>query len=719
MTSTLLWEEDPTKGTVQGEETIVYDEYAIWLLKWGWNFLPWAQLDRVKAFDSDYRYFLESPTLTTIKPPIANAVDFVWPQPTFTKRSQEPPKTITPVLPVIGALPVLKSAVVAEPKNVNGSLCHTSSDKNLQPENLVIVGVIDDGINVFNRRFTPKGRPCRIEYAWIQDALADQESSSVFFGAELTSAEITNALENDGLSEAELMAKYGLSPGEHADYRPATLNRPYSHGTAIADLAAGEDPSLSDNESVNIRLITVQLPALSVADTSGAALISAAHAAAIYIYERALKMSVAYDTAIPVILNFSFSISGGARTGHHFLEWAFKALGEKYQKDVMLATKRKKPAVVRVMAAGNENLMRLHADNKANADTLKLPLRILPDDHTSSFLEIWLPKDTDHVEIKITTPDGSHKVIDYTKIGKYDEQYRHKAHILKERGQEKAVLARVSLDEPLRRLPESFILPPLYWRILIAIAPTVSSNHRGQMAPFGLWKIDVTPCNKGRAIQAWVQKDTPVSGMNPLGRQPYLDDDDIGALSYEASAFDAIGDLAVDDPQKRTSVIARNGSLSGIAGNIAADGQDDSIVSVAAMRWDTYSTALYSGAAPDGAPMQAPQVMAIAEISRILPNLKCTGTMSGTASFINCTSAAAATVSRFLATQLSNRGNNCSIDFNPHNEIRKHGIWPHRPAGPEMATEIGVRPARLACNGYMLDLPATLSAYLDRQSRRK
>jgi len=117
--------------------------------------------------------------------------------------------------------------------------------------------------------------------------------------------------------------------------------------------------------------------------------------------------------------------------------------------------------------------------------------------------------------------------------------------------------------------------------------------------------------------------------------------------------------------------------------------------------------------------MQAPQVMAIAEISRILPNLKCTGTMSGTASFINCTSAAAATVSRFLATQLSNRGNNCSIDFNPHNEIRKHGIWPHRPAGPEMATEIGVRPARLACNGYMLDLPATLSAYLDRQSRRK
>ncbi len=721
MGGAVKWVKDCTMGTfldADGQKGVVYDEYAIWMLKWGIDFLPSAQINSARNSDEDFLFFLQSKTLTSVLPPITSAVNIQIPPIVFKALDNDfpPPETFSMIAP----LPIRKEAV-ADATKVSLDGAHEPADSGLNKEKLVIVGIIDDGVNVFNRRFTPNGRPSRIEYAWVQDAPAKQAGPTVFFGAELTSQDITDMLLHSGLTETEMMVAQGLTPGARGPYMPTTLNRPYSHGTSIADLAAGQDPALNKDGEVNTRLITVQLPALSVSDTSGASLISAAQAGAIYIFERALRMSLYYEVPIPVVLNFSFGISGGARTGQHFLERAFRALGEKYRQDVVTALNSETPPVVRVIAAGNENLMRLHANNNVGGDTFRLPVRVLPDDHTSSFLEVWLPQSTRSVKIKITTPDG--QVFDVPEIS-IKPSTRHAAYILSEGGQQKDPVARVSLDEPLHELPREFQDDnPLYWRVLLAIAPTASNSTRRRLAPAGLWHMEVTPDANGQAMQAWIQKDQPVSGMNPLGRQPYFDDDHLGPGSYEATAFDALGDVAVDDPVPRRSVIARNGSLSGIASNDTVNKVDvntkEDTVSVGAMRWDTHFAAPYSSAAPDGAMEQAPHVMSVAENSRVLPNLKTTGTLSDTAGFISGTSAAAAVVSGFLAGQLSALGRDDYGRFNPHCLIPRHGTGPKRPNGPEIATENKVRIARLKKDGVLLEMPSALSAYVSRDCARK
>jgi len=61
-----------------------------------------------------------------------------------------------------------------------------SPSPDLNPDTAVILGVIDDGINVAHERFLePDGSP-RVDFAWVQDGIAKQTGSTVLFGRELT-----------------------------------------------------------------------------------------------------------------------------------------------------------------------------------------------------------------------------------------------------------------------------------------------------------------------------------------------------------------------------------------------------------------------------------------------------------------------------------------------------------------------------------------------------
>ncbi len=698
----LNWQVDSNPDTVKsgGKTLKIRDAYAQWLFDRGAEFR--ASVPLSKENPADFDFFVHSKKLTKAKRPKP-----IKPGQGAVSKDR---------FDMISLLPIAKKSVA---QGALAAVSHTPADILLDPEKIVIIGIIDDGINVFNQRFRPAGRASRVDYAWAQDGVAPAQSATVPFGCELTGQHITATMDT-GKDERAMLRDNGFLPAQNGVYMPSSLSHASSHGTQIADLAAGADAD--DIAAANTRLITVQLPAFAVMDTSGASRIGAMHHAAIYVFKRARAMSRHYLRPLPVVLNISFGLTGGPRNGQQFLERALRALAIKYQKD-MRATfgDNGVPPVVRVVSAGNENILRLHAQNDGSAG-LDLPVRVQPEDSTASFLEIWLPQSATSADILLTLPDGSIKTVGFSALNSA-KPVDTDAHILLDDATN-TTLCRVTLDAPIRRPGDCD--DDLFWRVLIAIAPTAGPHLA--FAQAGLWQVSVQLVNAVGNMHGWILRDQAVSGFSSAGRQAYFDDDVRANQAYVASAFDSFGDIAVDDPAARSSVIARNGAISGLATNGLlrrkngkkkhGDGPDMDAISVGAMRWDMPHAALYSAADIVGNG-QAPHVMMVAETSRMLPNIRATGLVSGTSSALNGTSAAAPIVSRIMAAHLSGLSQTDYAGFDLGGFLQSIGSAPARPIGPETASGLGIREERLRQNGVIVPLPAGLNANVQRDGLRK
>ena len=696
------WQIDPSPDTVvSGQKTLhLRDAFSQWQLNGGADFRASAQVE--KQHPQDFNYFVRSKKLT--------------------KAGQPKPVVLgggvasNNKFDMISLLPIAARSV---PSGAVQAAPHLPADAGLDPDKLVVIGIIDDGVNVFNRRFRPDGHASRIEYAWAQDGPAPQNGATVPFGCELTGAQITNAMDTDR-SERELLRQHGFSNDPGGPYMPDVFANASNHGTQIADLAAGA--KRDDTSTLNTRLITVQMPAFSVIDTSGAAMVSALHHAAIYVFDRARAMSSHYLTPIPVVLNISFGLTGGARNGQQFLERALRALSIKYRKD-MKATfgPNAVPPVVRVISAGNENIQQLHAI-ATGIGGLDLPVRLQPEDTTPSFLEIWLPESANAAEITLISPSGMAKTIAFSGLDAQSPAGSD-AHILAD--DPAAPVCRVTLDAPMRASGQA---DALFWRVVIAFAPTRSQALKRPAAAAGLWQINTTAQGSTAKLQAWILRDTPVSGFASNGRQAYFDDDQRGDASYTVSVFDWTGDRAVDDLPNRTSVISRNGAISGLAtnsmlrrkngGTKKGDGPDMDCISVGAYRWDLPRAAIYSGADNIGND-QAPMVMAMAENSRFVPDIRASGSYSDTGSSLNGTSAAAPVVTRMLAAYLNGLAQADYTGFEAKTYLQSLGVVPTRPVGMETASGAGIRAERLRDTGVLLPLPPELQANVQRDNRAK
>ncbi|WP_282604463.1 S8 family serine peptidase [Pelagibius sp. Alg239-R121] len=595
--ATLTWVPDSTTPECG-------DPYCDWLLGLGEDFTVRKRAKRPNDHSEDFARTIDlklapgnpvsaSPARGPSAPPARAREDVRFPMPlrerSFNRNGTEDSKAVYEVPPALQGL--------------------TEEEK----KEIVIVAVIDDGINIANDRFVDALGRSRVDYAWVQDA---DSAGDVPYGKVITSTEIDQKRAACA-DEAVVLSQLGLVKDKAFD--ESALVRRASHGTHMADLAAGYGPDEKGFDKSHLRrMITVQLPFLMTQETSGATYVPFVTAAVKFIRKQAEKMRIALKLdRLPVVINFSYAISGGPHNSKGQVEQILEkelANDQTAGKGVMMQV---------VLPAGNRHLNRQHACSEIGRDArqlLSLPWRIQPCDQTSSYLEIWIPADTTPT-VEISPPGGVSTTL----------ALAGEAQLLRD-GPNGDVIARVTLDNPNSDRQ----------RILIAVAPTEIFDSTRQRAPAGLWKVIVeTFLRPGEQIDAWVQRDEAPYRYRTNGRQSYFDDP-----NYKR--FDEQGRLELEDQDN--SVVKRCGTQSGLSTNSRT-------IVVAGYTKNSVTIARYSGRGDEKQNLLhvpfKPDVSAVSDRSRSQPGVLASGTFSGSSLPINGTSVAAPQVTRFLADLMS------------------------------------------------------------------
>ena len=629
----------------------------------------------------------------------------------------------------IGRLPLRRESVAPSIREGTGADISQLAEDSLaevdgaDPENLVIIGVIDDAIQVAHERFRNAAGESRVDAAWIQDAAfvpgAGPQPGPGWplwrqFGRVLHRADISAAIAAHGTDEDAMMAELGLIATPAEPYRPSPLRLLSSHGTHVADVAAGAAP---DRNAVNRRIMAVQLPIYATEDTSGACLPAAVISAGAFIFAKAAALSRAVGQPIPVILNFSYGLSGGLRNGTDVMERALRAQAQRYQ-DAMNAAFSVPPPSVTVLPAGNGNVGRNHAKGDAPAGgqaALSSRFRIQPDDRSSSYAEIWASKSTSHLAVTVTTPTGLSETFNIDLPADPPDPGAvtlENDYVLAASGptlDPSTIIARVSVDCPACYPAHGPLPDDRAWRVLLSLAPTGALIQGRPTAPAGSWGIDCVATGADAPLRAWLQRDTESLGFGIRGRQVYFED-----MSYDAHLFDFMTDVAVADQVE--SPVTRNGTVSGLASRPDPAPTGAEMISVGAMRWDIAGPTVYSAAGY--APENTPDVLAPADTSRVLDGILGAANRGGAVVPQGGTSNAAPVVTRFLADRIEATPQSGYAGFSARGEIADLADPPDRPNGePELASNRKVRVERSDLG--TLDQSAVLDAAIARDSRRK
>ncbi|MEL6503327.1 MAG: hypothetical protein AAFQ10_02625 [Pseudomonadota bacterium] len=530
-------------------------------------------------------------------------------------------------------------------------------------DRMVVVGVIDDGINITHRRFRDHQGRSRIDHAWVQDAPHNncleteaKKVSTVPYGREVTRCEIEQKLKEAQGDERAALKALGFLP-EPGSLRPTNLNQRVTHGTAVMDLAAGYDAD--DKRGVNHRIVAVQLPPAATRDTSGASLTSFARNAALFIFARARAMSARADRPLPVVLNFSFGFAAGPHDGRFILERIMRHASLQYRlwAEDKFGTST---AAIRVVPAGNTALAQLHAvgdvyseDKKSKISTLKTGLRLQPGDRTSSHVEIYIPQSSKGGLFRLTTPDG--QSFDAT----FDDWAMQTAYNLTRDGE---LIGRLYLETIFPNDDKTKKRDLAGHRILLSFAPTDTSSFRKRKltpTPAGLWHLEVHAQfdEKPSPIRAWVQRDDPFGSVATGARQAYFDDP-----TYEEDRFEKNGAVRLVDQEQPKTTIRRSGSLSGLAtnpreGTFEMNKGEDEMLDLVVATGITANTSVvsYAGAASTNTALniEAPNVAAVVERSRVQRSILTRGTFGDSIAPLNGTSLAAPQVARQIARALS------------------------------------------------------------------
>lgn len=469
-------------------------------------------------------------------------------------------------------------------------------------ENLpVVVGTIDDNFAFAHERFRRSRLHTRVENFWTQDGTDPVPGSG--YGKEYTKREIDRLLAacaNDGhVDEDRVYREAGYDDASHR----------YAHGTHVMDLASGEDPDDVD-PATTPRIVCVQFPRR---DNWGAMPLGVQVLDAMrYILDRADRLARARTkraaAVAPVVINLAHANLAGPHDGSSILESAM---------DDLIASRRKAMDFEVILPAGNNHLSRCRARfDLAGGRSRELLWRIHPDDATPNFLEIWLPDDVDEKSIEIDVeppglPSARVRQGDVMALKSGDDSLCT-AVFLDHAGNGKGKLA------------------------LVAVAPT--STHRreqgGAVAPFGIWKVTVTKTTPGRAdVNAWIQRDDPVLGTLPYGRQSFFED------KLYKRFEDYSGRPKETEDEK--SVVRREGTINGIA-------TGRQTIVIGGFRRSDGSTAPYSGSARKGSGL-APDAMTVSDDSAISRGVLAAGVRSGSTVAMSGTSVAVGQVARHVA----------------------------------------------------------------------
>lgn len=514
-------------------------------------------------------------------------------------------------------------AIPTTPDSTPGEdLCITTGDLDRA---VPVVAVIDDGIGFLNARFRKTRDETRLKAVWLQaperveqDAAAPD--ADVVVGRVLTEADINAHLAAGG-EEAEVYRQVNRALLARTD--GALTNHRAAHGTHVLDLAGGAAPWAGDRLS-GVPMLAVQLPPTTVRETAGRRMEAYLIQGLRWILAEALRLSNRTDVP-PVVINISLgSLAGPGDRTAFMAEW--------FEYEIARHARITGGAEVRlVIAYGNARLSRLAARGELRrSQPMALSWRVLPDDHSSSFLELRVDAGmTGGLKLLLTPPAGSGLPVLVTDWPAPGQGYR--------------------LDGPLAAVT-SVVEPGGQALLHLALGPTVAS---GSLPPCsaGAWQVEVlTTEAEPVRLTARVQRDDTPPGYRTLGRQSWLDHPQGWEWETESRGYTAPRPAA-DAPG---CPVTREGSCVAYAG--AADPR---ILFVGAVRPDGWAAGgvrlmPYSSegvrylARPDES--AGPTLVAFGDDGTALPGRRGAGVLSGSVVRMSGTSMAAPAVARALVT---------------------------------------------------------------------
>ena len=506
------------------------------------------------------------------------------------------------------------------------------------PNTTVLMGIIDDGIAFGHRRFRTSNLKTRVEFAWVQGGDCRLPGGQLRYGREfmkdglavnggidiiLRDSSANKMLEEDEFYRAIGLADFGKFGHKSSAWRVA-------HGTHILDLAAGEEPELG---LLNRPIISVELPTFATSDTSGASFEPNVLDGVLYILDRADKLVADCQPAhLPIVINFSFGMYASAHRGSSLFEEAL---------DKIIESRREQtgqPFEI-IVPAGNGHLAQCHSEIRFDEfDQCKdLTWRLVPDDRTSSFMEIWLPPltkvpDHDRVQLQVKPPSGPTSSF---LLEKHGSGYKW------EFGPKSKGLGVCSISY-------EFFGPPLnQGRFLIATAPTRYDTDN-PLAPSGDWTITLKngPREVGlcpdEIIEAWIQRDDTPFGYLQRGRQSYF----IDALD---DPFDPVSGrpIETDNPDAK---LRRGGMMNAI-------GTGSKTVVIGGLYGTELIPTRYTAGGPDPQidsnwPRNGPDALVVSDDSHVHQGVLGAGSRDGSVVSQSGTSVAAPQVARWLADQM-------------------------------------------------------------------
>jgi hypothetical protein len=493
----------------------------------------------------------------------------------------------------------------------------------------VVVGIIDDGLAFANARFRTAEGGTRVEHIWLQDGVADPGTARYGYGRSLSKTDIDKELcaPFGFVDEDEVYARLCATP----DGGSRSLALSGSHGTHVMDIACGYEPGCAPRtegmQGDHRPIVCVQLPMTTSDDTSGASLDTFVVDGVRYILDKADEIAHSRGCArLPVVINFSYGTAAGPHDGTSNLE---RAIGE------LIRARRGTSAPLEVVVpAGNSRLKRCHALVRfegrcgEKGSTRSLSWRVLPDDRTTSHLEIWLPPtlqclSESRVRLSVEPPFSEpctpmEEHLDPRQFRVWGEK--------REKGM--CYLRYCYVPAPTSR-----------GMFLVTLTPTVHPDTMDVAAPAGEWKIilENTGLESEEEVHAWIQRDDTRYGQLPFGRQSYFDDP-------EYVTFDENG--RVPELDSEASLVKRAETLNAIA-------TEPATIVVGGFHRKDFLPAGYSGEGTaisrNGPDVAAVSVAAVSDESIIRRGVLATGTRSGSIVALTGTSVAAPQIARLVA----------------------------------------------------------------------
>ena len=488
----------------------------------------------------------------------------------------------------------------------------------LPDENSVIIGCIDDGIAYAHERFRSNQHGSRVFGAWDQH---DRWSVGIFHDKNSIDAAIAGASD-----EEQIYRVTGLIDYRDMNHKTAAWRR--AHGTHVLDLASGYPPGNDRNDRP---LFAVNLPADVIEDTSGSLLDIYLFLSSAYIVIAARALFDAGIKPRPIVINASVGYLAGAHDGQSFVDDIFSEI-DLWMRD---GAPEEEAGVKFVLPAGNEHQSRCHANFSVSDGPVEFDWMVLPNDHTDSYFEVWLPDDggNERLRLTVTSPDGTAKTIsDVVNPWANSDGFA----VWKDTSGRDIAFAETIWSVSGRAMLKVRVKPT------DSFQPSVDA-----VAPSGRWHLRFEQANNEMdgEINVWVQRDDSVYGYPRRGRQSYFLHEDY--IRYDRQGIEVRDDETL---AQSTCPVTRQSLL-----NAVATGPSVYVSGGYVAR--TCKIARYSAGGPNVPPedpaLRKPDVLMTSEDSLTLPGVLAAGSRSGSVVWMSGTSVAAPQLARRIADMIA------------------------------------------------------------------